>query len=309
MNPPAPAQIELLRQARRASLMKVWATGSRRLSVAEKAEIADLISEPPAEAAASGTPPILTPEPAPAEATAADIARWGELYGTSRRPLYKWIAFGREKHDPCPLDHPARMPLWWAMHMKHRVPEKILAAARQASAEAPSPAAAASESPSPTATLPPPPAGDLFATASLDFAAQVEQMRGEQARIQRQLDDARRGKEVEGQLFIDQPAIESLLRQRLSIQEPLRKAEGDLTDWLKQREILVPRADVRAENNRIATAICGAVMRLVKSVRPQLAGKSDAEQDRIWHTETLACFAALKTAQFSTICADELAAP
>jgi hypothetical protein len=149
---------------------------------------------------------------------------------------------------------------------------------------------------------------DLFALVSLDFEAQVEQMRAEQARIQHQLDEARRGKFVDGVLFVDQATVESLLRQRLSIQEPLRKAEGDLTDWLLKREKLVWRDEVRSENNRIASAVCSAVLRLMKNVRPQIAGKPEPEQDRIWLAETLACFSALKTAKFTTINLDELAA-
>jgi hypothetical protein len=316
MDAPAPDQRELLRQARRASLMKVWATGSRRLSAEERAEIADLINEPaPAEA-----PPLEPRAEADTnpEATADKVRHWSELYGTSRRPLFKWIAIGREKHDPCPLDHPERMPMWWAMHMKHRVPQKILAAARSAmSAEAAAPGTSggrclSGEQPivatSPTTPVSLTPPDDLFAAVDLDFETQVKQMRGEQARIQRQLDEARRGKLIDGQVVVDQPAVESLLRQRLAIQEPLRKAEGDLTAWLQQRGLLAPRDEVRAENNRIASAICSAVLRLVRNVRPQLAGKSPAEQDRIWHAETLACFSALKTAKFATINLDELTA-
>ena len=306
MDTPAPDQLELLRQARRASLMKVWASGSRRLSADERAEIANLIETPsPAEQEPTPDKP---PEPATTEATAAQIERWSQLYSTSRRPLYKWIAVGREKHDPCPLDHPTQMPLWWATNMKHRVPEKILAAARQAAAEAPPPVVADATAPAPLAPGISEPADDLFALVSLDFEAQVEQMRAEQARIQRQLDEARRGKLVDGALFVDQAAVESLLRQRLAIQEPLRKAEGDLTDWLLKREKLVWRDEVRSENNRLASAICNAVLRLVKNVRPQLAGKSVAEQDRIWSAETLGCFTVLKEARFTSTRAEDFAA-
>jgi hypothetical protein len=55
MDTPAPEQLELLRQARRASLMKVWANGSRRLSAEERTEIADLVAGPQT----SESPPAL----------------------------------------------------------------------------------------------------------------------------------------------------------------------------------------------------------------------------------------------------------
>jgi len=56
---------------------------------------------------------------------------------------------------------------------------------------------------------------------------------------------------------------------------------------------------VRTENNRIASAIFNAVSRLVKTVRPQLSGKSDSEQDALWKSKVLECFAALKSSKFA----------
>ena len=238
----------------------------------------------------------LIPGAAPeTEATAAQIEKWSALYGTTRRNLFKWRSTGRAHGYPCPLDNPVEMLRWWAPpRMKHRIPEKLLAAARQFAASAP-PVAAAPEPASPPA----PAAGDLFNAPSLEFPAQVEQMRGEQARIQRQLDDARRGKLIDGQTYVDQSAVESLLRQRLAIQEPLRKAEGDLTAWLERRELLAPTAAVRAENARICSAIFAAVRRLWKTVRPSLAGLTDVQADKLWEDETRKCFSALKEAKFT----------
>ena len=236
---------------------------------------------------------------AEAESTAEQIARWESVYGTKRRQLFRWLATGRAHGYPCPLDHPVEMLRWWAPpRMLQRIPEKLLAAARHAAAAAPAPASLQSP-PASEPALPAPPAGDLFDAPSLEFPAQVEQMRGEQARIQRQLDDARRGRLVDGTLYVDQSAVESLLRQRLAVQEPLRKAEGDLTAWLERRELLAPTAAVRGENARICGAIFAAVRRLWKTVRPALAGLTDAQADQLWEDEARKCFSALKEAKFT----------
>lgn len=237
-----------------------------------------------------------SPVPPAAEATAEQIARWESLYDTKRRQLFRYLATGREKGRPCPLDHPAQMPGWWAACMKQRVPTKILTAAQHAAAQTGTPA---SEAPAPEPP-PPAPAGELALTeSSYDFPAQVERLRGEQRRIQSQLDKARAGAVVDGVLVVNQTDCESLLRQSLSLTAELRKAENDLNAWLVTRGALSDTATVRSENARIAGAIYGAVRRLVRSVRPLLTGKSDAEQDRLWDAKTLECFSALKAAKFT----------
>jgi hypothetical protein len=104
---------------------------------------------------------------------------------------------------------------------------------------------------------------------------------------------------VDGVLVVNQTDCESLLRQSLSLTAELRKAENDLNAWLVTRGALSDTATVRSENARIAGAIYGAVRRLVRSVRPLLTGKSDAEQDRLWDAKTLECFSALKAAKFT----------
>jgi CRISPR/Cas system Type II protein with McrA/HNH and RuvC-like nuclease domain len=99
------------------------------------------------------------------------------------------------------------------------------------------------------------------------------------------------------------------LRQRLAIQEPLRKAEGDLTALAATARLAraARRGPRRKQSHRLRHLQRRPSASSETSV-PQLAGKSPAEQDRIWHAETLACFSALKTAKFATINLDELTA-
>jgi len=294
--------LALLKQARVHSLLKGWA-GGKRLSSSETAEIRELHPDFQPGAAPASPPvgdelPVVSAPASPVqpdtEATAEQIVRWESLYDTKRRQLFRYIATGREKGRPCPLDHPAQMPAWWGACMKQRVPTKILAAAQRAAGESGTPASDAPGAP------PPPPTGELALTeASYDFPAQVERLRGEQRRIQHQLDKARAGAVVDGVLVVSQTDCESLLRQSLSLTAELRKAENDLNAWLVTRGALSDTATIRSENARIAGAIYGAVRRLVRNVRPLLTGKSDAEQDRLWDAKTLECFSALKAAKFT----------
>jgi hypothetical protein len=59
---------------------------------------------------------------------------WEKIYRTGWRQLYRHRALGIRKKDPCPLDDPKQMPLWWARNKCHQCPEKILTAARDAGA-------------------------------------------------------------------------------------------------------------------------------------------------------------------------------
>lgn len=58
----------------------------------------------------------LTPEASPAAGdgavTRAQLDRWAKTYGTEHRQLRRWIARGKLRNDPCPLDDAERMPAW-----------------------------------------------------------------------------------------------------------------------------------------------------------------------------------------------------
>lgn len=59
---------------------------------------------------------------------------WEKIYRTGWRQLHRYRQLGILNKDPCPLDNPALMPIWWARNKKHVCPEKILQAARDAGA-------------------------------------------------------------------------------------------------------------------------------------------------------------------------------
>jgi len=96
-------------------------------------------------AGGSAAPPLhLTPEPSPAlgeaELSRVQLERWSGQYGVEHRQLRRWIARGKERGDPCPLDDPARMPAWVDKHLdkvRSAMREKVQAAADAALRDAP----------------------------------------------------------------------------------------------------------------------------------------------------------------------------
>jgi hypothetical protein len=239
----------------------------------------------------------------PHRLSAEQLRRWSERYDTEHRQLRRWVKRGETTDDPCPLDNPCDMPAWWTRNMRHTVPTKILAAAKSHAVARQSMEASVAAVQNDTAPVENPDADkpihrDFSDIETLDLAANVEQLRRALAINLRLLTEAQ------------QSANENLLgiRQRAykDTFDLLRKAENDLIEWQREHEILVRRDEVRAENNRIASTIHIAVQRLVKRVRPLLFGKTDGEQDQIWSAETAACFAAVKTARFTSLDPNEV---
>lgn len=54
---------------------------------------------------------------------------YSKVYGASPRTLKRWVATGKEKGLPCPLDEPVAMASWWSHCMTQKCPEGILDAA------------------------------------------------------------------------------------------------------------------------------------------------------------------------------------
>lgn len=303
-------------QARVLSLFKRWAAGGR-LSADELAEISAFHDTLIAQTNGSSEPIVPTSPPLSLAPDGPRIAgsrvkypdklsHYEALYDTDERSLKRYVKKGRSANPPDlpPFHRPVEMPEWWARRMHNRCPAGILNAAEKArKAIASEPAPAQEQQPTTAADAPSRPAAvqrDFSDIQTLDIAANVEQLRRSLAIIERQLEEARRGEIVDGKLVIDDGAISSRQRDYRETFAELRKAENDLLEWKEKMGELVLRDEVRAENNRIAAAIYRAVVQLVKTVRPQISGKSEPEQDGIWRAEVLACFAALKTANFTT---------
>lgn len=56
---------------------------------------------------------------------------YARRFGASTRTVKRWVADGRAKQDPPPLDDARELKKWWTRRMKQRVPEGILKAAAE----------------------------------------------------------------------------------------------------------------------------------------------------------------------------------
>lgn len=97
-------------------------------------------------------------------------AVYAARYDSTPRTVKRWVATGRENHDPCPLDDAEKMMGWWPQNMSQRCPDKILAVAVEARKQRatekgePEPVAEVAEMPVPVTSgkkLPPAPLLEL----------------------------------------------------------------------------------------------------------------------------------------------------
>jgi hypothetical protein len=124
-----------LQQARRDAMLEKYKSGAR-LSPDQLAEIASLVnpvqppiqptpSEPSLQADLLGEVPKATAK----HNYQHELSAYVTKYETCERGIKRWIKAGRDSKpqaDFPPLDEPAKMASWWARHMKHRVPAKLL---------------------------------------------------------------------------------------------------------------------------------------------------------------------------------------
>lgn len=269
------AQIELLRQARVHNLLKEWAgPRPRRLTLVEIAEIRavlpDFDPQPPGLAPAAGDdllripsadPAILQPAAVEAEASADQIARWEAIYGSKRRQLFRYLATGRDNHDPCPLDDPLQMPAWWSRNMHQRCPAKIINAAqavRQTTAEAPPPAAADGAAPS----LP-----GAAATVDLDDTTLDD---GEEVRIARSLVKTYRDKLAE--VIKDPHRANEIAQWDTRLKDALKTLKDAKTsdrEAKKSADYFIPRGEVEMQ-------VFG-LLKLLKAMRDNMEKRFRAE--------------------------------
>jgi hypothetical protein len=235
---------------------------------------------------------------------AQPLSAYEVVYGVDDRTLKRLIKLGREVSPPDlpPFHLPAEMPAWWTRRKPHRaIPDYILLAASKGTAPPP-PTPAAAPKPAPVAAAqpdlpgtqappPPPPPRDFSKVKALGIEENVQALRESLAITLQLLNEARLGDD-EGLIASRQKGYQSAFSE-------LRKAENDLIEWQKQTGILCVKSEVRAENNRIAAAIFGAVLRLLRTIRPRLHGLTEPEQDRLWQAAATECFVALRDSEFT----------
>lgn len=273
-------------KARRAAvLLTKYAAGSR-LSAGELGEIRevhpDFLPEAVAQEASEPLPLVpklhLTPEAAPSqgdtEISRVQLDRWSETYGTQHRQLRRWIARGRERNDPCPLDDPEQMPIWWERNMEKpkRAPDKVLAAAESARvAREVTQSQDSATNPPDIATKPdetaPPPAKSQ-AVDPLDLAS-VEGLEGQAVVFFRKQFAGTQQQLSEAYLAGNEVRIKTLDARLESVGESLRKHEIAAEAKAKRSGQLLDRAEVFRE---VTTAI-----NALKLMRKSMADRILAE--------------------------------
>lgn len=204
------------------------------------------------------------------------MTEYEATYSTKRRAIFRWLAIGKEKGDPPPLDRPAEMLAWWTRRMKQRPPAKFLALSKSpASASA---AVTGAAPPAGTRDTDPPekkgaPAGkpvDFDALKVVDFSGTVRNLQIQLAAHQESLYDAMRTGADEATLTLRQRNV------NLTI-DLLRKCEATLDEQRKSRGDLVELADVQEDWGMLLAALAAMRERMPADVVELLAGARDEQ--------------------------------
>ena len=166
------------------------------------------------------------------------LAEWSTRYGATTRTVRRWLADGEAFGDPCPLDDPLAFKEWWARHKTWRVPDSVLAAAKESA---------------PKEIAPPIPVESIdLSEYNLNEGAAVVQARALVAVVYSQLERAyRMGGEVDG-----------LLKKHEKALDALRKAESSEREAAKQRGLLIRKEVVEKD--------ASSAVRMLKSMRENM---------------------------------------
>jgi hypothetical protein len=258
MKKPSAEELEQMREARCASLIRRWLTG-KKLTDAEKGEISYLIplhllaagpDSPAGQAAAKGA--LSTRKHAKYARTYPEYSKTYEVE-LSGRVVKRWVRRGKELNDLPPLDQPELMAGWWRRCMDHQVPDVLLALVKPprvgASKEPPSSTESKSEDPSHPR--------DFSQVTGLGIEENVEELRRSHAINNQLLTEALHdGAPNENTISLRQRNYERTF-------ELLRKAESTLIDLQKQRGDLIDKEGVRTELSQFLESL-----RLMRETMP-----------------------------------------
>lgn len=182
---------------------------------------------------------------------------WSDRYQATTRTVRRWLEDGEAAGDPCPLDDPLAFKEWWAKHKTWRVPDSILAAAKEVEPQAPS-------APIPVESI------DL-SEFSLSEGAAVVQARALVSVVYSQLERAYRlGGEVDG-----------LLKKHEKALDALRKAESSERESAKQRGLLIRRDVVEKDVSSAVRMLKGMRENMVRLILEQLPELGEEMKARV----------------------------
>lgn len=230
----------------------------------------------PPPAPAPAVEPSLTPAAAArARITAAQLAQWAAVYGTERRQLRRWFNIGVAEKDPCPLDDPHEMPAWWARRMKHRPPEKILAAAASAPPREGSDGQPENENPKSEGGAPESSLENAFDLGKGDMRD------GEAVQQARQIAGATFSQIRKAAALGDLNAVQLWRRDWERAVETLRKQQAAERDWNVQMRLWLPRVDVEADVAELLTMFRSMREQMEQHVKADLRAEFPALDEAV----------------------------
>jgi hypothetical protein len=249
MKKPSPEELETMKDARTASLIRRWLSG-KKLTDDEKIEVSQRASIPLDILVAGPSSPGAKEAVQRATNTRKHakypkkLPEYAAFYGKDERTIKRMIRRGKELGDLPPLDEPSKMAAWWRRSMDHDVPDWLLGFLDNSGA--PDPRASSGDAAGSSNTR----SGDtgprdLTKIKSLDIAENVEALRQTHAINKHLLDEALHASEPNDTLI-------SLRRKNFEGSfELLRKAEITLIEIQKQRGNLLDREQVQTEQAQL----------------------------------------------------------
>lgn len=188
---------------------------------------------------------------------AGKLKAWSDRYQATTRTVRRWLEDGEAVGDPCPLDDPLAFKEWWAKHKTWRVPDSVLAAAKEVEPQAPA-------APIPVESI------DLSEYSLVEGAA-VVQARALVSVVYSQLERAYRlGGEVDG-----------LLKKHEKALDALRKAESSERESAKQRGLLIRRDVVEKDASSAIRMLKGMRENMVRLILEQLPDLGEDLKTRV----------------------------
>lgn len=258
MKKPSPEELETMKDARTASLIRRWLSG-KKLTDEEKIEVSQRSGISLEVLMAGPSAPGAREAVQQAQNTrkhakyAKKLPEYAALFGQTERTIKRWIRRGKELSELPPLDRREEMPGWWRRSMDSQVPDYLLGFAPEAGC----PKLEGTVAPNVTSTDKGPPR-DFTGVEALDIADNVAGLRHTHAINKKLLDEA---------LHAD-PPNDTLTQLRQKNFERsfdlLRKSEITLIEVQKQRGNLIDKESVAAEIAQLLEAL-----RLMRETMPR----------------------------------------
>lgn len=296
-----PDTVARLAKERQANLLRIWASGRRRLNPDELQELAPIL---PSDALAR------QPRPPDHQPKVSDYAK---IYGVAERTIKHWSQIGRSAKPPDlpPFDEPAKMKDWYARNKKNRVPDRLVQLSAQvARLEAgqplhfPAKAAALAEAEPATGHVSgsSPRAPAAAAPAGIPATVPRAAARGYLATLERLREAESAAGERYTRLILEvgkESEAEQARRAWESLTKQMRAYEKDAREVLEASGQLWPAAEVKAVIFELHAPLRDSIESLYDRLESKLDTLPRAERKKAFRAEVARLFAGLLANRFT----------